>query len=196
MWPDDIEPAQRLDELEAMLALLKREGVRSYLEIGLKNGATLRRVAQTLPRYSLLVGIDMPGASAWGVRPEKAELARDRLLALQAEQQLEGQRLLIIFGNSRDAGIVDAAAKFGPYDAVFVDADHTIEGVRADWMNYGPMGRMVLFHDIDAKTSKVRTGRIYECGVHKLWAQLKGRYRHEEIIGAERGMGIGVLWVN
>ncbi len=47
---------------------------------------------------------------------------------------------------------------------------------------------MVAFHDIAMKPP---------CGVPQLWEELKGRYKHAEIVH-ERGpksMGIGVLWV-
>jgi hypothetical protein len=48
-------------------ALLQREGVRSYLEIGSKFGGSLWRVANSLPPGSRIVSVDLPnGTKAWG----------------------------------------------------------------------------------------------------------------------------------
>ena len=60
----------------------------------------------------------------------------------------------------------------GPYDLVFIDGDHSPAGVRADWQNYGPMARLVAFHDIDAEHGKLTPARLADYGVHQLWTEL------------------------
>ena len=67
-----------------------------------------------------------------------------------------------------------------PYNIVFIDADHSYEAAPADWLNYGPLGKIVGFHDI-----------IGEVGVRQLWAELKAAYQTEEF--AQSHMGIGVV---
>jgi len=183
--------AQRADEMTAFLELIAAEGVRSYLEIGVQRGLTLLSVGLTLAPGARLVGVDLPGA-AWGVKdgtgPAQIEAACAQLRAC-------GQSVEMIWGNSRAPEVVAAATERGPYDLVFIDGDHSLEGVTADCENYGPMARMFAFHDIDTPNKRgIAPDRLARYGVHTLWARIKSRYRHREIIGSQRGMGIGVLW--
>jgi len=77
-------------------------------------------------------------------------------------------------------------------DFLFIDGDHTYEGVRADFMMYSPFvrdGGLIAFHDV------AESGGSRE--VHRLWEELKPNYRHEEFIHktGSGAMGIGVLRV-
>jgi Methyltransferase domain len=187
--------SQRSDERQALVDLLNCERVRSYLEIGLRHGQTFAFVGEHLAAGSSLVGVDLPGASLWGV-PEAAIVdAKARLNAVKRELRGRGHKAKIILGDSTARPIIDKVARLGPYDLVFIDGDHTLAGVRADWLNYGPMARIVAFHDIDAPHApKLPPERLRHYGVHQHWAELRERYRHTEILGRVRGMGIGVLY--
>jgi predicted O-methyltransferase YrrM len=77
-------------------------------------------------------------------------------------------------------------------DLLFIDGDHSFEGVRADSEMYMPLvrsGGLVVFHDIAQSTPKVQ--------VMKLWESIKHDYKHVELVNrtANETMGIGVLWV-
>ena len=77
-------------------------------------------------------------------------------------------------------------------DFLFIDGDHSYEGVREDFMMYSPLvreGGLIAFHDI------ADSGGSRE--VHRLWTELKPNYQHEEFIHVtgDRAMGIGVLRV-
>jgi predicted O-methyltransferase YrrM len=59
---------------------------------------------------------------------------------------------LFVHGDSHDGHIVDLIKLLGPYDIVFIDGDHSRDGVRADLHNFGPLvkkGGMLLAHDVD-----------------------------------------------
>jgi len=183
--------AQRADELRDFLDLIQAEGVRRYLEVGVQRGLTFLSVGLTLAPGAQMVGVDLPGA-AWGVKdgtgPAQIEAACARLRA-------RGQSVEMIWGDSRAPEVVAAAAARAPYDLAFIDADHSLEGVTADAEAYGLMARMVAFHDIDTPAKRgITAERLARYGVHTLWARLRREFRHREIIGAQRGMGIGVLW--
>ena len=186
--------SQRKDERLAFVNLMRAEGVRSYLEIGLRLGHTFAYVGEHLPRGSKMVGVDLPGFSPWGVEPDEVSAARSMIKAQMRSLGRFGQHVFAIWGNSTDPKTVEKVRQHGPYDLVFIDGDHSAEGVRADWANYGPMARLVAFHDIDAENGKLTPERLAEYGVHQLWAELTTQYWHEELIGWKRGMGIGVLW--
>ena len=133
---------QNVAEMEQFISLLQREGVRSFLEIGSKFGGNLWRVAKSMPKGSRIVSIDLP----WGdtsfkeSQPHLEECIRD-LRALGYDSHLH-------LGDSTAPEAVAFAYGLAPFDCVFIDANHTEPYVRQDWLNYGPMARMVAFHDI------------------------------------------------
>lgn len=180
---------QNAAEFEEFLALLQSEGVRSYLEIGLGWGGSLWRVGNCLPRGSRIVAVD----KTW---TESAhDLFRDCLYRLTMEC---GHKCQLILGNSNEQSTVEQVKELGPFDCVFIDGDHSYEGAMADWVNYGPLGRIVAFHDIswnETWKSKV-PGRQITMGVPKVWDEAKAGRRSREIKRYGKGnyYGIGVVW--
>jgi predicted O-methyltransferase YrrM len=178
-WP------QHLDEIEEFLNLLNSESVRSYLEIGISHGFTFRYVGNGLPVGAQMVGVDYHGV--WTPHLRKTmDLLNER-----------GQGAEIVWGDSTDPDVVEKVRKRGPYDCVLIDGDHSYETVALDWSNYGPMARMVAFHDIDAEHSPKWSGKKFRnrFGVPRFFNELKHKYRHVKIISkTQPGMGIGVVW--
>jgi hypothetical protein len=178
-----VRTLQYLPELEEFKALLASEGVRSYLEVGAHHGDTMHDIGLALPHGSRLVGVDLPGATAGGYTNSGRALKR-----AAGDLTAHGRPSHAVLGNSHDKAVIAQAAALGPYDAVFIDGDHTLEGAEADWQAYGPLGRIVAFHDI------MRLQSRKACAVHKIWARLKSEYRHVEISCHPTKRGIGVLW--
>lgn len=188
--------AQDEAEITAFAALLTREGVGSYLEIGSKFGGSLWRAANALPKGSRIVSVDMPGGTkAW--RDSEASLKE-----CHAELQKLGYETHAIWGNSMDPAVIAQVASLGPFDAALIDADHRWDssnpepnGVQADFVNYGPKAKIVAFHDLAWKRAPEWEGTRID--VPEFWASIKGDYqRTEEIILCPTGKnnGIGVLW--
>lgn len=88
----------------------------------------------------------------------------------------------------------------GPVNLLYIDGDHTYDGVKRDFETYrqfcGP-DTLVVFHDVQpdaahrggAETAS-KSGEVFE-----FWHELRGQYESREII-AERdqdGFGLGVL---
>lgn len=180
--------AQDAGEIEAFCNLLKREGVRSYLEIGSKFGGSLWRVANSLPPGSRIVSVDLPnGTKAWKDSSES-------LSACVAAMGALGHDARVIWGNSMSDAVMDEVRRLGPFDAILIDADHRLPGVTADWNNYAPWGRIIAFHDISWKRGPGFDKTPID--VPEFWDSIKGDYRHEEIRLCPSGKnnGIGVLW--
>lgn len=180
------DSAQEAAELAWFLDLLRREGVRRYLEIGALYGDTFWEIANGLPIGARAVALDKPSAP-WGKPGTEGYLAR-----CVGDLRAFGRDCHLILGDSADPAIVDQASRLGPYDAVLIDGDHSFDGCWRDWLAYGPMARIVAFHDIAWERGRNWIGSRIE--VPDLWAGLKGRYRTEEKIVRWGDCGIGVLF--
>jgi hypothetical protein len=163
-------------------AIHARGGMRSYLEIGCSFGWTLIMLSQVMPPGAKIRGIDFgyideitaDGANGYNTKPRLEE----NVGILRAE----GFDIEIFYGDSHSLEAIQWARKNGPYQLVMIDGDHSYEGVRADWENYGHLGECVTFHDIANK----------ELGVAKLWKELGSEWngRSAEFVCP---MGIGVI---
>ena len=77
-------------------------------------------------------------------------------------------------------------------DFLFIDGDHSYEGVRSDFEMYAPLvrsGGLIAFHDITPSKGSRH--------VYRFWDEIKVSYTHKEFIHrtGEGAMGIGVLWI-
>lgn len=156
--------------------LLNDIGIGSYLEIGSKFGGSLWGTLTRQKRPIKAVSIDLRQAR----HGDSLDRCADALRGL-------GHTVLLLTGNSQDWATIALAENEGPYDVVYIDGDHSLEGVTADWQNYGPMGRIVAFHDIIDKNGM---------HVRYLWDELKQSYPHTEFVfdPGRRKYGIGMLY--
>jgi hypothetical protein len=181
---------QHPEELDEFIDLLLREGVRSYLEVGSKWGATLWAVARMLPIGSKIVSVDLPN----GLRETEPSLFN-----CVEELRSWGYDAHLFRQDSADERTVEAVRALGPFDAVFIDGNHTLPYVSGDWKRYGPMARMVVFHDIGWLARAERPGKL-PIDVPILWKKIKEEaanapgWRYQEIRRCPRDNGIGVLW--
>lgn len=177
--------AQDEAEISAFVDLLRQENVGSYLEIGARYGGSFWRVACALPVGSRVVAVDLPDGMGG-----KGDAAIDALAACVQQLRSVGYDAHLIEGDSHSADVVARVRALGPYDCTFIDADHSLSGVTRDWENYGPMSRMVAFHDITCSNPDK------PIKVMQFWESIKGGYRHQEFKFHHTGRhnGIGVLW--
>jgi len=96
-----------------------------------------------------------------------------------------------IHGDSGDPNTLKKVKKWlkgRKIDLLFIDGDHKYEPCKRDYEMYGPLSKIIVFHDIVTKNS-------YNDGVPKLWKEIKTK-DCIEIIKAEGsygGDGIGIL---
>ena len=176
-------------ELAMFIRLLKQERVKSYLEIGSKYGGSLWRIALELSPGSRIVAVDLPhGDQSFKESQPHLEDCVKRLRERKYDAHL-------FLGDSTDPEIVKRVKELGPYDACLIDANHTEPYVRADWASYGPLAKIVAFHDI-GWIAEGRTTKKYPIHVPIVWAELKKQFRHVEIKHdpTKRDNGFGVLW--
>ena len=79
-------------------------------------------------------------------------------------------------------------------DFLFIDGDHSYEGVKADFRLYSGFVResgMIVFHDIIEEQLPESV-----CGVGRFWSEIKPYYQHIEIVEdyEQQNAGIAILF--
>ena len=149
----------------------------SILEIGSRYGENLKFMAQNM-MGKRLVAVDLPDVEGWN------DSDCEKLLKNSVKQLTDdGFDVTLIIGDSHHQDTFNSVAEHAPFDVVFIDGDHSYEGVKLDWQMYGPLGKMVIFHDINP---------VNRLGVSHLWDEIAGcRQFAEEFIAKDSKMGIG-----
>lgn len=164
---------QKEVELAGFLALAMDLEPKVTVEVGSFAGGTLWAWMQFCPR---VIGIDRP-PKGYPTGPQLGELGCE-----------------ILLGDSQDPAVRDQLEEMlgaHPVDMLFIDGDHTFEGVKADFELYSPLvrpGGIVAFHDVCGHPS------MPFIEVDRFWATLDGD-KEEFISGPELWGGIGVLRV-
>jgi predicted O-methyltransferase YrrM len=187
-----IRPMQVESEIRGFLEAVAVEPPRTVLEIGTGRGGTLFLLARAADERALLVSIDAPeGDAAFCGRP--AYKRRERLYAALGRPE---QRIAYIAADSHEEETkarVQATLKGEPLDLLFIDGDHTFEGVEADYRMYAPLvrsGGLVAFHDIVPGPPEAVGG------VPDFWAQVRRPDSLEFVADRNQGCcGIGALRV-
>lgn len=199
-----IQPGQVRSEICGLLDILSAQRIRRVLEIGTQNGGSLFLLSQVAEPDALVISVDLPrgefggGYSAWR-GPLYRRFGR------------RGQRMELIRGDSHELETfeqVKALLSGDLLDALFIDGDHTYEGVRHDFELYRPLvrdGGVIAFHDIAAGRAEseelrrvLEESRMLGGNVPQFWDEVKLRYRRTaEFTDSAYGFyGIGVVFVD
>ena len=171
-----------------LIELFKQENVHSYLEIGSRYGGSLWHITRSLPKGSTVVAVDLPHKNKFGA-------ADGRPFLEQCVKKLKekGFNVHLFLADSTNTDIVNKVKSLGPFDACFIDANHTLPYVTKDWENYGPMSRIVCFHDISWHRDSLPPNTM-PIEVPEFWQKLKTDFKHREIKHEPQDNGIGILW--
>lgn len=154
---------QHVDELTEFTAALLAKPPRTVLEIGTAQGGVFWLLCRLAAPDATLISLDLP--------PQERHSGGERVaIDLQAMKQ-PGQTVHAVLADSHHPSTLDQVRTLlggRPLDVVFIDGDHTYEGVRQDYEMYGPLARpggLVAFHDI-VKTPWPA------CQVDRFWNEL------------------------
>jgi predicted O-methyltransferase YrrM len=183
-----LRPIQNRTELTELWRLVEALRPRMVIEIGTAGGGTLFLLSRAAEADATLISVDLPGGMFGGGYPRWKARLFGRLV-------LPGQELHLIRGNSHEPSTHRAVARAlgaRKVDLLFIDGDHTYEGVRQDFEQYRSLvrpGGLIAFHDV------LPSRFDPHIGVAKLWAELKERHQTIEIVEDydQGAFGLGIL---
>lgn len=206
--PYRVTALQHREELARFVRYLAEKDPRTVLEIGTFQGGTLYVWARALDSTRRVVSVDQP---VWNERTHRRR--RELYPSFSAETRID-----VLFGDSHDERtrdrVVESAGE--DVDLLFVDGDHSYEGVSQDFEMYRELvgeGGVVAFHDIrrhardraekDARLRRVETLREPQVsvgprrwnGVSRFWEEIRDEYTTREFLAhpEQMGKGIGVV---
>jgi predicted O-methyltransferase YrrM len=183
-----IRPLQNRSEIEGLLRLLAPRKPKFILEIGTANGGTLFLYCQVADPEAVVISVDLPGGWFGGGYPAWKSLLYRKFVS-------RDQRLHLLRADSHSAKTFSRVRQLlngRKLDFMFIDGDHTYEGVKQDYLKYRELcapDAVIGFHDI------VPNAADPDCEVPRFWDELKSQNRTEEFVEnpAQEGAGIGVI---
>jgi cephalosporin hydroxylase len=184
-YGDKLRPTQATDEILWLLDQLADLRPVTVVEIGVEHGGTLFLWSRVAAPDALLVAVDMRPLGKLGRRSAYA-LVR-RALA-RPRQRIE----LVMPADSHDPATIERVERLlegKAVDFLFIDGDHSYEGVKRDYELWLPLvrsGGLVAFHDVGPEVPEVA----------RFWGELKQTVATEErLSGTEMVYGIGLVHV-
>jgi predicted O-methyltransferase YrrM len=142
-WSLGAEPAAAWTRSEERDCLARyAAGKKRLAEIGVWEGATTSRLRSVMASDAILYAIDP-------YPPGRLGLNYQRLIAFGEVARVRNGAVVWI-RKTGAAAARDAIVTSRPFDFVFVDADHTYEGLRLDWEAWSPLispRGIVALHD-------------------------------------------------
>jgi predicted O-methyltransferase YrrM len=185
---DLIRPSEVPSELHRFAKIVAALRPEKVMEIGTFQGGTLCILSRLSSPTADIISVDLPGGKfGGGYSAIRSLLYRSFCRYFQA--------MHLIRGDSHSEEILTKVKSIPQsLDFLFIDGDHTYEGVKRDFLAYSPLvraGGVVAFHDI------VEHPKDGGCEVARFWNEIKQQYRHEEIIESpQQGWaGIGIFYM-
>jgi predicted O-methyltransferase YrrM len=183
-----LNPKQVKSEILNLIQILKKEKPKFILEIGTANGGTLFLFTKTAAKDAIIISIDLPGGIYGGGYPEWK-------IPLYKSFSLPKQRMILIRESSHKETTLDIVKLIlndKKLDYLFIDGDHTYEGVKNDFEMYSPLVKenaLIAFHDIVIHPPELNVG------VHDFWNEIKQYYDYKEIVEDwdQKRCGIGLI---
>jgi predicted O-methyltransferase YrrM len=184
-----IVPLQVPSEIARALEVVEALEPRVILEIGTARGGTFFLLSRAAAESCYLISLDLPqGPWGGGYAAWKRSLFR-RLLR-------RGQKADFVRADSHSDESLEQVRRLlrgRQLDVLFIDGDHSYEGVKRDCEMYSPLlrpGGLVIFHDVAKHAAELR------CHVHRFWHEVRISGKSMEIIAdPDQGWaGIGLLF--
>jgi cephalosporin hydroxylase len=181
-----IRPMQSRSELKGAAQYFKEREPETFVEIGTARGGTLYTWSRAIPSISTLVSIDLPSEQTTAVNNTPPKF-------LQSICEETVSNVHCIRKDSQCDSTVEEVENLteNGIDVLFLDGDHTYEGVKSDFEQYKQIvseDGMIGFHDI-----------VGADGPRRFWRELSNDYVTKEFFAPEGRItgdfkaGIGIV---
>ena len=212
-YPYTISTLQLREEIAEAARIVGENQPEVGLEIGTAKGGSFYIWSRYVDSLNTLVSLDLPGGQfGGGYNERQSDLFRTFSSSIN---------MGFVRDDSHERSTFEEIESLvgGNVDFLFIDGDHTYEGVKADFEMYGDLVRddgIIMFHDIvehPDNQSEVERRRSectglddrhlrwseanQYCNVDKAWAEIKNEYDTKEIISHPKQTwgGIGVVYM-
>ncbi|MFX1569937.1 MAG: class I SAM-dependent methyltransferase [Promethearchaeota archaeon] len=181
----NLTPYQIKSEIIRFLKLMDSFNPKIILEIGTAMGGTLFLFSRFVSSDAILISIDLL----------KGKIGGKNTAFIKSFAQKK-QKIILIRSDSHKLSTFQRIKKIlknMKIDILFIDGDHTYEGVKKDFEMYKPLVKpegLICFHDI-IQGSNDKVG-----GVPNFWNEIRENCKTNEIIEKyhQEGYGIGIIF--
>lgn len=169
------------EEYAELLLLLKGFNPKTYLELGIGNGGSFA-VGCFFMKGSLKYAkaVDNLAYKNLGIGQSEGEI-------LEFIGQIDVPQ--VSFSNSTTDNYFETLEPCEKFDVIFIDADHSYEGVKKDYLNalkHINDSGLIIFHDINSTVCP---------GIKRIWNEVKLKhFTYKEFIHSDT-CGIGVIQI-
>lgn len=179
-----LKAAQIEEEFGTLIDILSKKELSNVLEIGTYKGGALFAWCKLADNNAKIISVDLL------YKRYNAMVDYDRTKKIYSRfYKTGGQELFIMLKNSHEQDTLDTVKEIldgDKLDFLFIDGDHSYEGVKRDFEMYSTLvkrGGVIVLHDIVPYS---------EYGVAKYWQEIKNKFHHKEIVNDWNGPGWGI----
>jgi cephalosporin hydroxylase len=180
---------QKREEIRWLFELVRAERPRVVFEIGLDDGGTFFLWSRAAAPDAHLLAVDSKPAGSFGMWSPFSLVRRGFAVG--------SQRVSLMMGSDShsESTLRRVMALLGgrTIDFLFIDGDHSRDGVWQDVNMYSPLvapGGLIAFHDISQNPAD------WTKGVARFWQEFSAEHETQErVVSGDPGFGIGVYRV-